>query len=177
MSLASENNPYWMVYQTLWKMLRDSTDFNEMVRAPNQIDYFDEQKHFPDVKDTFSSADVPAVKIVPGRMLPQLDASSCSMLVSVAWQIQVATGTQPAKVELDLAWVILRAMSKWDTRLSALTWTPPGGETAKAFQVACRVRAVDETLEDRRAQRGILGWTSVWTGEVQLFFATADLQA
>jgi hypothetical protein len=169
MSVADANNPLWLVYQELWKILRANAGYTALVKT--EIDYFDDNEKFPQRKDTYTTSDFPAVKIVPGGFPPGLDASSCSAIGSMKWQIQIATGEQSAKADLDLEWQIVVAMSKWLASLHALRWNE------KQFVGKCALGDSSETLEDKRENRGIRGWSAVWTGQTQLYFTTADLQA
>ena len=61
--------------------------------------------------------------------------------------------------------------AQWQSTLSALTWQ------GKSFVKRVDAMALSEGLTDVEKNRGIKGWSCVWVTEVEMHFATKDLQA
>lgn len=163
------DNPLRLVYAAIWDMLEAKTEFTTLVPVGNRIKYTNTTGNRAPGKDTLSDASVPQVAVVAAELDPHLQRTSTGSSLVALWEIKIASGDQRFAMEFDVSWAIYRAMEDWDTHLMPLEWK---GED---FVRAARPLKTKVQLGNPEADRGIKGWSSVWVGEVRMWFSTAQL--
>jgi hypothetical protein len=169
MALALADNPIRLVYAAIWDMLEDKYEFTSLVEEGNRIKYTG-SKLAPD-KDTVSTASLPQVRVIATGLEPHIRRTTSGSSLNIIWEIQIASGDQRFATVFDVSWAIYRAMTGWADHIMTLEY---GGET---FVTLARPLKVKTELGSPEADRGIKGWSSVWAGEVQLWFNTTLLTA
>jgi len=164
-------DPFSLVYNALWTLLEAHAEFAALVKVGNRIKFNAAGGDDP-IKDKLSSADLPEVRLLCTGTSPHVQHTSGSSSCIKFFEIQVATRSQQYTAELfPVEWEIYRAMSKWATVLSALTWN------SKTFVKLARPTDGQQGVSTDDVDRGGHGWVSVWGIEVQMWFTTTDLQA
>ena len=166
-NLELADNPIRLVYAAIWEMLEDKYEFTQLVPVGNRIKYTG-TKRAPD-KDTVDPASLPQVRVIAAGLKPHLFRVTSGSSLVIRWEIQVASGDQRFATEMDVAWAIYRAMTGWATHIMALKWKD------ETFARLHRPLEVETDLGNPEADRGIKGWSSVWAGEVEMWFSTTQL--
>ncbi len=177
MTLAENNNPFRLAHAALWTLLEANTDFTSLVPSANRLKYTSTSQHYPDIYDVVNKGNCPAVRIIQSNILPTRYSSegmhyntSNSSFVTLRFEVQILTGRQSLLDVLDVAWTIYRALVTWTTYLKTnVTWT------SKECVSNCTPRETKESLTNHELNRGLRGWTSVWVGDVEMYFTTSDL--
>jgi len=156
-------------------MLEDSDDFKSLVKSGNRIKY---HATSPRERDTATGSDLPQVAVLPAKTAWNAFSDSHGTGANVQWVIQTTTGDRAMDTFFDIHWAVICALSNWQTRLAVLT------NNGTAFVKSCRALEVSHSLSDtvvggRRMalNTSSRGWIDLWSGETQLWFPTADLQA
>lgn len=177
--MMQSSDPFSLVYRALWSMLESHTGFTGLVRTGNRIKFSGAGRD--PMKSEILSADLPEVRIVPAGGPPMLMRTSSSGSVVKRFQIQIATGEQRTDQTESLfavEWEIIKAMHGWEAVLGALEITIGEGESAVdvAFVKRCTAGEISEGVTDTDLNRGIRGWSAVWSCEVEMWFPTVALQ-
>lgn len=163
------NNPFTLVYNALWDMVESWPPFAGMVRVGNRVKFTGKSREI--IKQEVTTSDLPEVRLISVEAAPHLQRTSNSTSVVVTFQWQVSTGDQRLDAALfPLKWEMLRAMSKWELALSALTWND------KSFVKLYRPQVAADGELQADLIRGIKGWSTIWSCTVELWFTTTDLQ-
>lgn len=163
------SNPYTQVYNALWDLMRAWPAFADTVKAGNRIQFTGKLREI--IKAEIAVGDLPEVRLVAVSDTPHLQRTSNSTSTVMTLEWQVSTGDQRLDVMLfPLKWEMFRAMSKWETVLTPLTWN--GHTFAKLFRPLI---SVDGQLESDLI-RGIKGWSTIWSCTIEMWFRTLDLQ-
>ena len=161
-------NPIRLVYEAIWSMVESQTEFNTLVPAANRVKYSGTLIQATE-KETLSQADYPQVRVIATAMRPHLERTSNGSSLDVLWSIEITTGERQFQDLFDVEWAIYQAMSFWRTYFTGLAMEASG------YTVQCRPAAVRTTLGDPAVDRGNRGWSSVWAGITEIWFATASL--
>ena len=160
-------NPLRLVYAALWTMLEAHAPLTALVKYRNRIKYTGTA--LAPEKDTLSNADTPELVVVAAGFRPHLQQTSSSSSITIRWEIHVTSGDQRFETLLNVEWEVYRAMRDWEATLSTLTFA------GKRFVTLSRPLTARTRLDDRKLNRGIKGWTTVWACETRLDFTTSDL--
>ena len=164
----SADNPLKKVHNATWTLLEARAELMALVKVGNRIKYIGSSPS-PE-KNEGLGTDFPEMRLLPVGMKPHLQETSTTSKLIVVWQIQIASGDQRLQELLDIEWELYRALKTWSTHLrEALTWQ------GKEFVTLARPLETKIVLGNKEADRGIRGWSAVWTGETQLNFTTSDL--
>jgi len=161
-------NPIRLVYEAIWSMLEAQTEFNALVRTTNRVKYSGTLIQGTE-KETLSPTDYPYVRVVATAMRPHLERTSNGSSLEILWKIEISTGQRQFQDLFDVEWAIYQAMSFWRTHFVGLAMEAGG------YTVSCRPAAVRTTLGDPAVDRGSRGWSSIWAGISEIWFATASL--
>lgn len=164
--MSSEVNPLTQVYEALWEMLEGHQGFIDLVAEKNEIKMLNSSP----LKDQVSTADLPEVRIIPAGGSTHINNSTNSTKLIRRFSIQVATGDRDISTSLyPVEFEIIRALHGWTNILMELEWS--GCKFVK--------RCVQlDTVEGSAAydlNRGIKGWSCVWSCEVEMWFNNQDL--
>ena len=147
-------------------MLENHTPFTDLVPKENRIKYT--RKSSPYVRDA-SVADMPEIRLIPGQAIPHPQRTSNSSSILKRFEIEVRSGNPfIGEVLYPIEWEIYRALTKWAATLMALKWNH------KTFVKLCRPTQIVESYESL-PKTSPIGWQSVWSCEVELWFTTSDL--
>lgn len=160
------NNPLLAVHTAFWEMLEARTVLTTLIRPGNRI-----KLDGATFKSEAGVADRPELRVVPTASVPHLERTSNSSTLVEQWQVQVATGEWDIKLLFDIKFEVMRALLAWQTHLRAVTW--------KGNKVVhdCRAPAVDDGLFEADLARGVAGWTTVWSCEIEFHFSNTDLRS
>lgn len=174
---TSSTDPWTQVYCALWDMLEAHSGFTGLVRVGNRIKFLGAKLN--PLKKDIQDADLPEVVIVPTEADPHIWASSGQSQPTMKFDVRVSSGELSVDVlgttgTLDIGaavypvcWEIWRAMHGWGAVLKTLRW-PVG--TGKPFVILGRPTGLKLGTTDADLNRGIFGWSAVWTYEVQMAF-------
>lgn len=168
MSLV-EINPLTQVYNALVDMLREREVLKGMVRPGNFIRLSGEMDD--PLKEEVLSADFPEIRIISIATIPHHQRTSNSTSLLKSFQIQISTGDQRVDLLLALEWEIHRALIGWQAKLLTLTWND------KTFVKLSKPSQIQDGVSDTDLNRGIKGWSAIWTCEIEMWFTTTDMQA
>jgi hypothetical protein len=158
------DNPLLAVHTAFWALLEARTVLTKLIRPANRI-----RLDGTTFKSEVGNADLPELRVVPTASVPHLEATSNSTFLTERWQVQVATGEWDVKRLFDIKFEVMRALLNWQAHLRAVTWK------GNPIVHDCRAPTVDDGLFEADLARGVAGWTTIWTCEIELHFANTDL--
>lgn len=162
-------DPFTQVYDALWS-LAETPRVTSLVRVGNRIK-LDSTPPTAGLKDQISQADVPelvlALTATSGNWLGT--SSSSSFIRQYQWQ--VSSGDMKPSRLLALEWALNCAMVNWPSVLAALTWY------GEPFVKRAQLVSAEHGESDPERNRGIRGWSALWTAEVEMHFRTRDMLA
>lgn len=168
--MAIETDPFTQVYDALWSLPWKRKELCRLVKPGNRIT-FSGQDRDP-LRPEVSTANLPELTLIPISGQPHVQATSNSSFWLARFEWQLATGDKRVNRALyRVTFELLRALANWLTVLQALKWK------SKPFVVVQIPRDERIGVTERDLNRGIQGWSSLWSCEVKMFFATADLIA
>lgn len=167
-------NPFQLVYDALWQMMASRADLADLVKVGNHISFGD-----PAIGDPFKRSvaigDLPEVVLIPAGMDANLFSTSSSSNCTRRYQWLLSTGDLRIHEGLHpVEWAIFCGMCDWQTVLTALEWPANSG---RHFVKMAEIENITEGKSDPERNRGIVGWSAVWTCSIQMYFSTADLIA
>ncbi len=161
-------NPLTQVSDALWTMLEANSGFADLVKAGNRIKY---NNRAPE-KAASQAGDYPRVRIREHIGECNLHRTSNSVSLSKQYHVQIATGEQAFDSLHDVEWEVLRAFADWEPTLEALEWDEDESKFVKRCDLLTSQAALDDTSENKR----IRGWSTVWIGEVEMWFQNLTLK-
>ncbi len=172
MSLTKANNPLRLVYDALWAMLREDTDFQTMFPAAHCVEYGGTMNMEPDRHGVLAPADFPQCAVRLESMAPAIQNTSNSSFLHTVWSIEVLTGDRQQTTLMDAMWIIYKATTNWVEELrdaTAIKWQ------SKSFVHCCKPMEVSIDDATKATNRGTRGWTCLWRGRVDMNFTSTDL--
>ena len=168
--LDSETDPISKAHDALWELLEGSGDFTNLVAKGNRVKFAGNSR--APMKEQAITADYPQVRIVAVSSEPHSNRTSNGSSLKKRFAVQILTGDQRlTEVLFPLEWIIYRTMSKGISTLNTLMWRNHAFiKNVKPIAVA------DQLFMDGELRPTILGWTSVWQVEIEMWFTTADLE-
>lgn len=164
----AESDPLTQQYIAMWKMLETHKGFDQLVKVGNRARLFDRDK--APVKAETLTADLPEIRIHPAVTRPHFQRTSNGSSILCGWQVVVVTGSILVdEVLLPLEWEVYRAMANWAATLQILTWR------SKQFVKILRAVSIEHGMLRDDLNRGIRGWSAIWSCETESFFTTASL--
>jgi len=168
----ADNDPYTQIHDAIWAILEGHTDFAALVAVGNRIKFSDTSNVKDPIKDNAQAADLPEVRVICESIRPHLQRTSNTTTAVATWSIQVSSGDLRFQAALfPVLWAIYRAMSTWKDTFDTLTWN------SEQFALPLRPQEARIGVNESDLIRGIRGWASVWSSEVEMFFRTIDMQA
>jgi hypothetical protein len=160
------SNPFQMVYDTLWAMLEEDERFS--VKEGNKLNFNTSDRDVG--KSQMSSSDYPEVMLI-AEVISTANlcntSSSTKLVRQYSWVI--SAGSFRYIDIFPIEWAIFTGMLAWRYRLSTLQW--------ENELFVKRLNFINANIGniDRQLRRGIQGWISVWTLEVEMHFNTLKL--
>lgn len=164
------SDPFTMVYDALWDLAEGSNRVTELVRVGNRIK-MREDKPSAGPKRQVSQGDLPELVLALTSGSGNLLSTSSSSMVIKQYGWQLATGDMNPERLLQLEFALFAALVSWPTVLGALQWS--GLEFVKRANLV----GMESGREMVEQNRGVGGWASIWTLEVEMHFRTSDLVA
>lgn len=164
-------DPFTMVYSALWDCLLAQKDFARLVPVGNRI-RFDNDSAADPIKLQIAVADTPEIMLISQNIEANLYDTSSSSKITRQYSWQISTGDFRASMLLyPVEWTIFVGMLAWKDKLAALKYC------GKSFCKNANIVTGVNGYSDPNANRGIVGWSALWTCQVDLYFDTDDLRA
>lgn len=167
--MSSPANPFTLVYDALWACT-DRHPTLAALKSGNKVK-FNQDSQAP-LKDVIQDADLPELILrSDGLQVALYDTSSTSKFVrKYTWVL--STGSYRIDERLyQIEWAIAVAMLAWPTVLGALTWQ--GNHFVKRVEVT----QASEGESDSQRNRGIKGFSALWSCDVHMHIPTAILKS
>jgi len=157
-----------MIYNKLWDMAESSVLFKSLVRMNNRIK-FNDPTWTPMDKNEVSDGDLPEVTLVVSQGSGNIHCTSSTSDFRITFEWWIATGdVNVVRNILPVMWAIYCAMCGWQKAINDMTWQ------GKSFTKLANVGQASIGLTDLEKNRGIRGFSSIWSCEVYAQFATSD---
>lgn len=167
-----DGNPFVLVYDALWDLVEASALVQELVRTGNMIKMNRVRPGSP-MKDQVGESDLPELMLLQGSSEGNWSDTSSTSRINRQYEWGIATGDFALTQRLaPVEWAIFAAMVNWRTVLTALRWP---ADAEDGFVKVVRLIQAQAGVSDAAANRGIAGWSGIWTIEVQMHFANSDL--
>lgn len=170
---AFNPNPFTLVFDAIWSLFEQSPVFVADVKVRNRIKLNITNDPAP-LKQQINDSDLPELILTStGASTVGLFTTSATSKIIKQYSLLLSTGDFRVNNYLNqIQWDILCCFTGWQQLLSSLIWPLNSGRTfvKRADLVNC-----SEGLEDPARNRGINGWSSIWTCEVEMHFVTSDL--
>jgi hypothetical protein len=117
-------------------------------------------------------ADAPELILASDSAVVNLRDSSCSSMITRTYSFLISTNDYRIKERLHpVEWMLFVSLANWPTELMTLEWE------GKRFVTMANITGATTGLSNTVLNRGIKGWSAIWSLLVQMHFATADLAA
>jgi len=161
-------DPFTLVARSIWDTLEAHTRFADLVPANNRIKLIDGARD--PIKDQISVEDLPEVRMLPAGSSFHAHRTSNSTSCMQRYALQVSTGDiRMNKWLFPVKWIIFRALKDWPTTLGTVLWN------TKVFVKNVILNEAADGINEADLSRGIKGWSTIWSCEVEMWFTTGDL--
>jgi hypothetical protein len=162
-------DPFTLCYGELKSLAQASPRLTSMVRPGNQIWYNDPGRVPPD-KDQVGEGDLPELALVVTGLDAALRSTSSGSYATLTYQWQAATGDPNVeRLLLPLLWAVYAAMCPWPSTAPQLLWN------GQPFIKEVKMTEASLGLSDAARNRGIGGWSALWSTQVVMAFKTQDV--
>ena len=152
-------DPFSAVYEALWELAEGSPPLTALVKPGNRIK-FNKTRVADPVKKEVSDADLPELTLICTTSVVNMMDSSSSTKVVKNYDWIIATGDLNLLRKLmPVEWYLVCAMLRYPAVLNALQWE------GQSYVKVCRVTGVSAGLTDSERNRGIVGFSSIWSLE------------
>lgn len=162
----SDNNPFNLVSASLWELLNNDR-LNELVRPGNKMKWAARDEY----KKNVITADLPELTVSDSIVSMNLMETSTSTRVTKLYQVLVSVGDFRLSVLNDIEWAVLCSLLHWCDRLTPLQYA------GKSFVKRVGLPSGRSGITFKEQNRGIEGWSTVWSCEVEMHFKTGDLRS
>jgi hypothetical protein len=163
-------DPFSLVYDKLWDLAEASVPLTRLVKLKNRIK-FSPTKVYDPVKREVSEADLPELTLTSTTGSANMMANSSMSSCTRTYEWIIATGSLSIIAMLGpVEFALWCALHDYQSYLNALQWD------GKDFVKVARVGQISNGLTDSERNRGIVGWTSIWSLDVEMYFVTKDLK-
>lgn len=163
-----KSQPFNLAYDSCWAMIDQSKAVNMLVRPGNMIRY-NQQTSLITSKDEVTQSDLPELILVVNTLKGGIRTTSSTCEATLGLQWIISTG-DPAinRLLLPVMFAVYAAMVPWPGVAKGIQWR--NGYPIK------RVDLLESNcgLVDPERNRGITGWSAVWSAEVFMIFETQD---
>jgi hypothetical protein len=161
-------DPITQVYNALWTLLESHAPLTQLVELRNRIKF--SGTNTDPVKAEVLTADLPELRLVPLSGSSYLTRTSSSSTILQQFRVELSTGDQRVDAALfPIQWEVYRALCNWVTTLQALKWN------SKAYVTTLKAGEHQQGVTNTDLQRGIKGWSLLWSCSVEMTFTTTDL--
>lgn len=167
------DNPFSGVYSALWRLVDDSTRMSSLVRLGNRIRY-DHSTPGPSAKAQISNADLPELVLISTGSSGNIHQTSSTSSFIRTYEWLLSTGQQSMTNSLlPVEWALFCALENWKHVITQLTWPNEHWYFVKRMSLM----SVANGLADGDRNRGMTGWSAIWSVEVEMHFKSADMRA
>jgi len=171
--MFTEVDPFSQVFQALWDLAEASTTIMSLTKPGNRIKFssLDSTSRDP-VKTAVQDGDLPELILTSvGSQDMNMHSDSCSTRLMRRFDWLLSTGEYRITYRLyPVQWALFAAMQDYPSVLLPLTWN--GAQFVKKM----RWGSLSEGLSNAALNRGIKGWTSLLSVEIDMWFAKNDLR-
>jgi hypothetical protein len=163
-------DPFTLVFNELWSLAEASVPLTALVKPGNLIKYNKAQDRSP-IKEEIAVADMPELLLTSvGTSDIKSHSSSCGSGITRQYQWLLTTGDFRINFKLyPVQWALFAAVIAGESAIAALKWNN------KPFVTRMMWSGLSEGLSNAELNRGIKGWSSLWTFQIEMNFTTADL--
>lgn len=171
--MSNPTAPTWQIENALWSVLEGNSEFTSAVPSGNRIKYTSTLDRHVDI-DRGLDADFPIVRLRYTGEVPKSHRTSNSSMREMRWSLDVFTGDQRIGLDAgalaDVNDAVFIALIDWKTYLyTDFTWN------SNTFSIRyCRANQVQAKLDADYAQKRMVGWASIWTIDLDVWFTTAN---
>ncbi len=167
--MPKEINPYSQVYSELLSGLKASKSLRDLCKDQNIIGF--EHKRNP-IRSNVQAGNLPELTLMcNGNIAGNISATSSSSMFKREYEIIISTGDiRLIEVQEPIEFICSCILSNWPDMVGKLTWRD------KSYVKALYFTESDNGVSDAKANRGINGWNSVITFNLDLYFTTNDLK-
>lgn len=163
------DDPFTSVYTSLWDLVTSRQDLCDLIRVGNRI-RFDSLIDRDPEKPIVVAGDVPELTIIPTTSIGNLLQTSNSSSIVRQYAFLVTTGDQRLCAGINqIEWLLFRALADWCNTITSITWN------GRTFVRMVQLVSGSTLINDELKNRGIVGWSALWTVSVEMHFATKDL--
>lgn len=162
------HDPFTLVYDALWDLAEASVAVTSLVRVGNRVK-LDSVAPTAGLKKEVSQADLPEIVLALTSSTGNIRGTSSSSSVIRQYQWALSTGDMDPRTLLALEFALYAALADWPTVLSTLTWQGLG------FVKRANIVSAEHGESDPERNRGVRGWSGLWTLDVEMHFRTGDL--
>jgi len=165
--VSDELDPLSLAHKTLWDLVATSAPLAKLVRLGNQI-RFDKRAFISPAKAEVASADLPELALVVTQLSGKVRNTSSSSMLTLTMDWWLSTGDMNVqRGVLPVAFAVYAACVKWPDLAKLVQWR---GTTP--------IKRVDLTtatlgITDSGKNRGVVGWSAVWSCEIEMHVPTA----
>lgn len=166
------DNPFTQVHNALWTMVERNPEIEKLVKVGNRIQLNKDN----DYKLQIAQNDTPELLLLPMGGVGNIRCSSSTTEFIRKYTWVITSGRLAISPIYDpLSWELFRSLVDWDLEgtLMGLRWPE---EATCSFVMRATAIEVTEGLQRDMEERGINGWTGIWSVDVQMRFSTADMR-
>jgi len=169
--VANELNPFDQIFDALWNLVDDSIPLAALVKLKNTICFNKPQDRDPQ-KQNVQVADLPELVLLSdGASATNLHFSSCGAMCRRHYSFIISTGDNRISLFLNQVEFALQcALLDTQTRLGSLTWR--GNQFVKKIDWDTLTDGIEQEIQNR----GLKGWSSVWSSIIEIHIAQVDLR-
>lgn len=161
-------DPFTQVYDALWVLVERNNALQMYLQPRNKIKYDEPNEPKPNIGD----GDLPELALLDSTInfnTVPTDCSNESLAKDYVWAI--TTGTyQIQPLFNELTFELYRSMIDWESSLMQLEWYDC------KFVHRCRLQSGDSGTLMRDIDRGVSGWSALWTVKVDFVFPRNKLR-
>lgn len=168
-----ELDPYTKLHTALLDMITSQAAFVEAVKSSNIIGFeSDARNPRAPIRDNVQAGNLPECMLIAmGSPRVNLHATSSSSSVTRQYTFVIATGDlRITNTLFPVEFAVYCAATKWKAYLGQLTWQN------EHFVKKLDIVKNDIGMSDEMKNRGIKGWSTAITFEIDLYFNTLKMQ-
>jgi hypothetical protein len=162
--ILAEGDPFTEVLNALWSLLEASVEFTTLVPPGNRIKFTGANTN--PVPEEVSLSMVPEVRLICTSSEPHPYRTTNSHSSMQRFEVQVSSGDQRLDaMHNPLKWIVFKALKDVEKQLLAMVrWK------GEAVLKLAKPVTISEGVSRQDLNRGIIGWSSVWGVECELWF-------
>jgi hypothetical protein len=166
-----ETDPFTLVFDKLWELAEASVPLAALVKPGNRIKFNKEGERGP-LKEAVAVADLPELVLTTtGTSAVNSHSSSCGSSITRQYSWLLSTGDYRFNYKLfPVQFALFAAIIDAEYEIQSLQWN------GNPFVLRCFWSALTEGLSNAELNRGVKGWSSLWTFQIDMNFSTNDLR-